>query len=284
MRLLLSLVMVLILPALSPAATFKELFEKEFLAKPWAGGERGQESVCLECHTSESMKPSYWKIPEEWRNSWHAENKISCHDCHGGDPKDAALSMSPQRGFVGIPKYPQVPEFCGKCHVGILKNYLESGHGKALKASGAGPNCVTCHGSHAIQKATIEIINEERCSRCHSYDRARVMKQALFATEKKMAEIEKDLRRLKGEGVFTEREDKTLFSTQAEFRTLFHTVDVDLVKKRSEEFSNKLKQVEALVQKTFSELRFRRNFSALFVLIFAGMGVVLFLLSRNTKQ
>ncbi|HXX57913.1 MAG TPA: multiheme c-type cytochrome [Thermodesulfovibrionales bacterium] len=282
MRYILAFLLLLGLPCITAATEYREEFEKEFLSKPWAG-EQSEKSVCIECHASEAMKPAFQKIPEEWRKSWHYENSVSCHDCHGGDPKDAALAMSPQRGFVGAPKYNQVPEFCGKCHAGILKNYLESGHGKALKASGSGPNCVTCHGSHNIQRASIDIINEQRCTQCHTYERAKVMKQALFLTEKKINDIEKDLRRLRAEGVFTEEADKTLFSTSAEFRTLFHSVDVSLIKKRTDEFSSKLQQIQVKMEKTFRELGFRRNFSAFLLLTFAGMAIVLFLLSKTPK-
>jgi hypothetical protein len=216
--------------------------------------------------------------------SWHSQNNVSCHDCHGGDPKDAAMSMSPQRGFAGTPKYADVPEFCGKCHIGILKNYLESGHGKTLKATRKGPNCVTCHGSHNIQKASIDIISEQQCSKCHSYERAKIMKQALFLIEKKIGDIEGDIKRLRAGGVFTEEEEKTLFSTHAEFRTLFHTVDVSLVKDRTDEFTNKLNLIEKNIEATFNELSFRKIFSTFLLLVFAGMGVVVFLLSRTYRD
>lgn len=60
------------------------------------------------------------------------------------------MSMSPERGFIGAPKYKDVPEF----HIGILQHYFESGHGKVLKSTGIGLNCVICHGSYNIQKAS----------------------------------------------------------------------------------------------------------------------------------
>jgi nitrate/TMAO reductase-like tetraheme cytochrome c subunit len=258
---------------------YKKIFEKEFLTKPWAG-EQVEVDVCIECHTSDVMKPQYRSIPDEWKMSWHSQNKISCHDCHGGDPKDAPMSMSRQRGFVGTPKYSEVPEFCGKCHIGILKHYLDSGHGKTLKASGKGPNCVTCHGSHNIQKASIEIINETLCTKCHSYERAKVMKQALFVTEKKIMDIDNNIKRLKDAGVFTE-EEKNLFSTHVEFRTLFHSIDVSLVKNRTDEFIKRLDVIEKDVQAIFNELDFRKNFSAFLMLLFAGMGVVIFLILKT---
>jgi len=283
MRYILSLFIVLSLAAVTMAG-YRETFEHEFLSKPWAGGPIVEKSACIECHTSDIMKPAFRAIPDEWQGSWHALNGVSCNDCHGGDPKDASMSMSHVRGFVGKPKYEGVPAYCGKCHIGILKNYLESGHGKALKAAKKGPNCVTCHGSHGIQRATIDIINEQLCTKCHSYERAKVMKQALFLTEKKMGEIEKDLKALKSEGIFTGDDEKTLFSTQAEFRALFHTVDVSLVKDRTDEFTKRLEGIEKNVQKTFAELKVRKNFSAFLTLIFAGLAVVVAMLSATYKE
>lgn len=284
--LFLSLLLILSLPALTTAG-YKEAFEKEFLTTPWAGAEL-EENVCIGCHVSDNMNPILKNIPQNWMMSIHYQHSVSCHDCHGGDPKDAAMAMSPQRGFIGTPKYTEVPELCGKCHIGILKNYLESGHGKALKSSGKGPNCVTCHGSHKeqqfIQKASINIINEQRCSKCHSYERAKIMKQALFLTEKKIGEIEGELKKLKSEGIFAENEEKSLFSTEAEFRTLFHTVDVSLVKERTDEFTGKLDLIDKKIQDTFKEMRFRKNFSAFIMLLFTAMGIVLFILTKTDEE
>lgn len=265
-------------------ADYRETFQREFLSKPWAGGPIVEESACIQCHTSDIMKPAFRGIPEEWQASWHYQNDVSCHDCHGGDPKDPSMSMSHVRGFVGKPKYQEVPEFCGKCHVGILKNYLESGHGKALKATGKGPNCVTCHGSHGIQKASIDIINEQRCTQCHSYERAKIMKQALFATEKKIGDLTKSLRALRSEGVYVGDEEKSLFSTEAEFRTLFHTVDVSLVKDRTDEFTKKLLSIEKTIQTISNELRFRKNFSAFIMLVVIGLGIVVYMFARSYEE
>lgn len=275
--------MVLMLVGLAVAG-YRETFEKEFLSKPWGGEPIAEKSACIECHTSEIMKPAYRAIPDDWQGSWHALNEVQCHNCHGGDPKDTSMAMSHVRGFVGKPKYAEIPEFCGKCHIAIMKNYLASDHGKALKATGKGPNCVTCHGNHNVQRAHIDIINEQLCSKCHSYERARVMKQALFATEKKMSEIEEGLRDLRSEGIYTAEEEKIFFSTHAEFRTLFHTVDVDLVKEKTDTYAKKLDEIEKIIEKMSQELRFRRNFSAFLLLIFTGLGVVIFIHSRTYKE
>ncbi len=267
------------LPSVSHAG-YREDFEKGFLTKPWAG-EQIEENLCVSCHASDKMKAEYQPIVEAWQGSWHAQNHISCEHCHGGDPKDASLSMSPQRGFVGVPAAQAVPEFCGKCHIGILSHYLESGHGKALKASHKAPNCVTCHGSHNIQKASINIINEQLCTRCHSYERAKIMKQALFLTEKRIGELGEGLQELKRQGFYADADEKALFSTQAEFRTLFHTVDVNLVKEKTGEVSAGLDRIDNSIHAAFRELAFRRNFSAFLFLMFAGTGICIFLLSRK---
>lgn len=283
-RLLITMIGLLAVATVSSAG-YREDFEREFMTKPWAG-EQIEESSCIGCH---SFKPAADEnVPVQWKMTIHYENNVSCHHCHGGDPKDAPMAMSHQRGFIGVPKFEDIPELCGKCHIGILKNFLESGHGKALKASRNGPNCVTCHGSHKkgnyIQKAHIDIINEQLCSRCHSYDRARTMKQALFLVEKKIQDIDSGLAALKKAGVFVDEEEKALFSTHAEFRALFHTVDVTLVKNNTDLFTQRLNVLEQKMLKIFSELQFRKNFSAFLMLLFAGMTLVVFMLSKTPKD
>ncbi len=277
------MVLIIFTFAFTVSAGYREVFEKEFLSKPW-GVEKQGESACIVCHTSDIMKTEFQKIPHEWQISWHYQNDISCHDCHGGDPEDETMSMSHQRGFGGSPEYADVPEFCGKCHIGILKNYIKSGHGKALKSEGTGPNCITCHGSHNIQKASIDIINAQQCSKCHSYARAKIMKQAIFLTEKKIQGIENNLVKLKDEGVFPEEEEKALFRTHAEFRTLFHTIDVNRVAERTDEFTKRLTVIETKIDDTFKELDFRKNFSAFLMLIFIGIAITLSMLSRTYKE
>jgi hypothetical protein len=251
---------------------------------PAPSAEQTEESVCLSCHTTDMVRPEYRKIPDEWRASWHAQHNVGCPDCHGGDSRDAAMAMSPQRGFVGVPSYRDVPEFCGKCHIGILKNFLDSGHGKALKSSGRGPNCVVCHGAHGVRKADINIINDKRCTQCHTYERAKIMKEALSKTEKRMSEIDDAIKRLRAAGVVTEEEDKELFRIQAEYRTLFHTIDVSLVKQQTDAFAGRLGKIDAKVRDVFRELRSRRHFSLFLMFLFAGMAVAAYLLARSYKK
>lgn len=261
---------------------YKVRFQRDMLTEPW-GAVTIEESVCVSCHDSDLMTPEQRQIPDEWRQSWHYAHDVSCHDCHGGDPEDEVKSMSPERGFVGIPADPDVPEFCGKCHIGILKHYMESGHGLALKQTGIGPTCVTCHGDHRIQKASIDIISEQLCTRCHGFERARIMKAALLVTERKIVETEGNLAALGPRGVYTEDYEKTLFRIQAEFRTLFHTIDVDTVKEKTDEFTESVAALDSTLAGIFRELAFRRSYSAAVMLIFLALGVTILLIRRTHR-
>ncbi len=278
-KLTLALIFILIF-AVAAYADYRESFKKEFLMSPWAGTE-SRVNACIECHTSASMIEDLKGIPSEWRRSWHFQNDVDCQACHGGDVEDATMSMSHNRGFTGSPKDKEVPQFCGKCHIGILETYTSSGHGKVFMATGEGPNCVTCHGSHAIQKASISIINEQLCTQCHSYERAKLMRQALFLVENKISDIEEKLAQLKGEGVMIDYEEKNFFSTQAEFRTLFHAIDVELVKQRTDEFSGRMNTIDARLADIFRELSFRENFAAFIFLLLLGLFVVVSMISRT---
>ncbi|MBI5236945.1 MAG: hypothetical protein HY887_00790, partial [Deltaproteobacteria bacterium] len=156
-------------------------------------------------------------------------------------------------------------------------------HGKALKTSGKAPNCVVCHGSHNIKKAEMDIINESLCGACHSYDRAKTIKASLLLTEKKIKEIDNNLNILKTGLISTEDTEKVLFQTHAEFRTLFHTVDVKLVKDRTGEFDQRLAGINEKVRKGFQELSFRQNFSLIIMFIFVGLGIAIFFLGRREE-
>lgn len=263
-------------------AGFREYFEKEFLTKPWAGGQ-AEVDVCIDCHSSSKVNLKLRNITDAWKESWHSRNNVSCHSCHGGDPVDTEISAPHKSGVIATPKYADVPESCGKCHIGILKSFYESGHKRGFKLSAKWPNCVTCHGSHNIQKASINIISKQLCSKCHAYEKAEAIKNALIIPEKKIGGIERDINTLKSEGIFTEDEEKTLFRAHAEFRSLFHTLDVNLVKERAGEFTKRFDLLEGKIQGIFKELTFRKRFSVFLMLFFLGMGIVIFMIEKTYR-
>ncbi len=212
------------------------------------------EPVCIGCHSK--MPEKYSQPVKLWRSSVHAENGIFCNGCHGGDPKDAANAMSPARGFLGVPKDPAIPAFCGRCHVGVLKDYLVSAHGRMLGKGG--PTCVTCHGNHLVVKASLGLINEKSCSRCHSFERARVIREAMQETEAKVVAIDGRISAYKKIGTDTEKLENELFAVRNRFHSLFHNVNVDLVKKESARIQADLNKIEAVLAKLDDSHRKRK--------------------------
>lgn len=212
------------------------------------------EIVCIQCHSS---LPDKLGAPVKlWRTSIHAENGISCNACHGGDPKDAADAMNRSRGFLGAPKEGDIPAFCGRCHPGVRKDYLASAHGRALGKGG--PTCVTCHGNHAVVKASIELINEKSCTRCHSFARARAIRDAMQQTESYIVGIDRKIRGFQAEGVDTDRLAKGLFAVRNRFHSLFHDVDVARVKGESAQINAELDKLDRDL-KVIEEARAKRK-------------------------
>lgn len=228
-----------------------------------------EEIVCITCHSA--LPGKYGEPVKLWQGSIHAENGIACNACHGGDPKDAANAMNKDRGFLGAPAYTDVPAFCGRCHVGVLKDYLDSGHGRALATGG--PNCVICHSNHHIVKASLDLINEKSCSRCHSYERAKVIKGAMQETEGMIVALDARIAGYKQLGTDTDRLEKELFATRNRFHSLFHNVDVKKVMAESTQIKGELNKLDATLKGLDEQSRQRKLAGAFVVagLLLAGL-------------
>ncbi len=244
----------------------------------WA--QAGQdESVCITCHGSQS---GHLGEPVElWRGSIHAANGISCHGCHGGDPTDLAMAMSPERGFLGAPDEEGIPDFCGRCHVGVREDYLASAHGQALGAGG--PQCVTCHGAHQVAKASPDLINPQDCSRCHEYGRAEEIKEAVTATDQRIETVDQTLATLHQKGIAVKEMRGTLFSLRNKFHRLFHSVDVEKVREQTADFQSQLDQLQAKVDAIEADLGQRQMWGAAVVGLL-GVLCLLFALIRKTYK
>jgi len=235
------------------------------------------ETVCIQCHAA---LPDQLGAPVKlWRKSIHAENGISCNSCHGGDPKNAADAMNRARGFLGAPKEPDIPAFCGRCHPGVLKDYLASAHGRAL--GNGGPTCVTCHGNHQVLKASLTLINEKTCTQCHSFERARTIRDAMQQTEGHIIDIEGRISGFQAVGVDTDRLAKTLFSVRNRFHTLFHDVNVERVKKESTQINAELAKLDSAL-KMIGETRAKRRVAGGIVVSCMLLMAVLFHLLKKT--
>jgi hypothetical protein len=245
-----------------------------------ARAEESTEPVCIQCH---SKMPEKFSQPVKlWRTSIHAENGIFCNGCHGGDPKDIANAMSPARGFLGAPKEPAIPAFCGRCHVGVLKDYLASGHGRKLGSGG--PTCVTCHGSHPVVKASLELINEKNCSRCHSFARAGVIRDAMKETESSIVSIDGRISAYKAIGTDTAKLEKDLFAVRNSFHSLFHNVNVELVKKESGRIQAELKKISTALDTLDATQQQRKIAGAVVVAVLLLIGLVLHFFKKTFDQ
>jgi hypothetical protein len=235
------------------------------------------EIVCLQCHAT--LPEAYSQPVTLWRGSIHAANGIACHDCHGGNPTDTATAMNPAQGFLGVPPEEEIPAFCGRCHVGVLKDYLSSQHGQALGSGG--PTCVTCHGSHQIVKATLELINEPLCSRCHSFERARLIRTTMTALDGQITALDARITHLKQEGTTIDRLEKELFAARNRFHSLFHTVDIQVVERESEHIKAELKPLEEALRGIDETHRQRRIVGVFVVLGALFLALTAYLLRKS---
>ena len=233
--------------------------------------------VCIQCHAG--LPERLGQPVVDWRGSIHAENGIACNSCHGGDPRDAAYAMTAERGFLGVPLEKAIPAFCGRCHIGVMNDYLQSAHGKALGQGG--PTCVTCHGNHLVVKASLELINEKSCSRCHSYDRALILKNAMQQTDDQINGIEKRIGRYKQAGVDSEYLEKGLFAARNRFHVLFHEVNLEKVKNHTGEISTALNKLQVELEKLDGVHRQRKVAGAIAVAIALVMALLLYLLKKT---
>ncbi len=233
--------------------------------------------VCVQCHGRQTGRTG--EPVALWRQSIHAENGIGCNGCHGGDPNDADNAMSPARGFIGVPAESAIPAVCGKCHVGVMNDYLSSAHGKAL--GGGGPTCVTCHGNHKVLRASLDLINEKDCSRCHGFERARIIRDAMQKTEGSIVAIDRRISRYKNEGADVERIEKGLFALRNRFHTLFHDQDVEKVWKEAVRIDGELGKIEAVLGE-MNETRRQRKIVGAFAVGGALLAALLFHLLRKS--
>ncbi len=238
------------------------------------------DTVCIQCHGSLDERLS--APVEQWQSSVHYANGISCHDCHGGDPTDFELAMSPERGFIGVPEYEAVPDFCGRCHVGVKEDYMASAHGQAIEVGGA--QCVICHENHAVQKAGIYLINEESCSRCHDYERAEKVKAVIGETEERLTSLEKSIASLYRVGIDTEELGAGLFASRNSFRRVFHTVNMDRIKTQLAEFDGDLTETGDKVAAYEDSLGQRKLVGGVIVLLLFLGGCIAMIIRRSYHQ
>jgi len=204
------------------------------------------------------------KPVELWKDSIHKQNGISCNNCHGGNPVLQDVdAMGPGEGFVGAPTEEEVPQFCGKCHVAVMETYMKSPHWLTEKAKH--PVCTTCHTAHHQQRASLGLINEKDCSRCHTYERAKKIKFVMEGTETKINLLNKSIEKVKQEGFDTKSLEDALFANRNQFHRLTHVLSVDLIIDRTGTITDDLEKIGNDVRADETVIKRRKIVGAILV-------------------
>ncbi len=239
---------------------------------------------CVSCH--EEMGGELAQPVKDWRTSIHFKNGISCSDCHGGNPRaeEQEEAMSEKAGFVGAPDEKEVPDFCGKCHKAVKENYKKSAHWNAVLTEGIGPNCVTCHTAHRQQRAKIDLINEDLCGTCHSFERAKRLKDAMREMDSALSKTEKIEEKLFREGIDVEREKKALFDLRNRFHRFTHVLSVEAVEQGKKELHTNLVDIEKDLKKKQELVSDRKKVGTALIIFFILVAFVSWLYSKTLMK
>ncbi len=145
------------------------------LSVPRAGSVPAAPNACVTCHERLPATTAGGHSFQDWGASPHGRAGATCDKCHGGDPASADRTAA-HRGVYSSREsrssvyYTRIPATCGSCHQQELEFFSHSRHYNQLVTTGRGPNCVTCHGSMAIQVLSPEAM-ETTCTACHNPER-----------------------------------------------------------------------------------------------------------------
>jgi hypothetical protein len=213
-------------------------------------------SSCVDCHSNPRLLVQNKKLYDYyqgWRLSIHEQEKVSCVDCHGGNPRaaDKQVSHGDQGMSASIAtspiSYQNVPETCAKCHKEVYNNYKQSKHFKQLTASkmeDQGPNCVTCHGS--VNTAVLNVSTvRATCEKCHndeSGNKPEIPEQAEDVLSQFLS-IQRYYRYLaqKGDPARVKALSKSLSPRIKQLNDSWHTFDLEKVSEQTQKLIDDLK-------------------------------------------
>lgn len=215
------------------------------------------EGSCLACHRDPTFRVTNKKLFDyfrNWEQSIHAQEGITCSDCHGGDPaaKDKGKAHGAKRigaAERGSPvNYRNIPATCAQCHEAFYEKYRQSAHFEHLteeETERQGPNCVTCHQSVSTTVLNVNTVRKT-CEGCHNEktgNHPEIPGKAEFLLDKFLS-IHRFYRYLtvkggvlNGEGVFERIEERTnqLFIE-------WHTFDLPAIEEKTQALLKLLKE------------------------------------------
>jgi len=135
-------------------------------------------ATCGTCHADELLAQEHAiPVPDAYQRyveSVHGRGLLragllvsaTCTDCHASH---AVFPNSDERARLFRSR---VPETCGTCHQGVLRQYTESVHGRLLtEGDEEVPVCTTCHSTHSIPPAFepgFRAAAVAECGNCHA--------------------------------------------------------------------------------------------------------------------
>jgi nitrate/TMAO reductase-like tetraheme cytochrome c subunit len=236
----------------------------------------GLENSCINCHQSLPDKRLSQPV-QQWSESVHAEVGNTCEGCHGGDPKEASLkAMSKASNFSGVPEDDEIATFCGKCHQGISKDYLDSPHGMSGE-----PTCKDCHGAHTIQRSSEQIISEEKCSVCHDYEYPEKLKGILQSLHSQFQEAENKVKLINGFPTDPlEKDLKKDWKDLRQVRRVLHQFDITAIQAKAKDVTAEITETTLEVDRLIGLSQARRKWGLLVVLVFMGLAVLTYLYNK----
>jgi len=130
----------------------------------WAQELSDEAQECLDCHEAEVPA-----MVADWQSSLHADNGVSCYNCHVVEADSPMGTMHQDTGLKVSVLVP--PTVCGQCHASQVEEFNKSGHFRAYRQQipkdslhaltsihegrqhpefGGAPNetgCIQCHGT-----------------------------------------------------------------------------------------------------------------------------------------
>ena len=182
----------------------------------------------------------------------------------------------PAKAFEDIPE--DAPQYCGKCHGDVLENYLKSAH--ALAPNHQGPNCVTCHQSHDLQGAPFNLIQEDLCGSCHSFEKPRRIKEIFVLADLAFKNQEKKLEYLSQRGMPVKRLEKKLLAQKNSMYRMTHILNLDDIEAANRQVSQGMDEMNQETE-DFMGILHRRWMGGVLVSLF--LMVVIFFLIRLLK-
>lgn len=246
----------------------------------WAAFEEPLTNSCITCHKD---------LPDQrlsgpvglWASSVHAEVGNTCDGCHGGDPNDATVqAMADGKQFYLGPKENEVTGFCGKCHQELSEYFKESAHW----ATGT-QNCIQCHGTHTVQRISIEIIDEDKCGSCHDTQSADKLKAVLLGLHDRFGASKEKIKTIRG--LPTEPLEKNLdqvWRQLREVRMVSHTFDMTRIAKKAEAVQTHMETLEAEIARLEDMERERRWLGFGLIALFAALSLATYLYNRTIKE